>query len=187
MSFDVITNSSVNCSLESAKSMWEFLQPVVIAIVAGASALGGAYLGPFMQHKERKKEADRADSAIMRDKAEEIFQEIDRFLSETYASIQNARIHSKNLIDHVQSDKQNNIQRPANLGKLRALVATYYPSAILIIDDFDKKVQTTADEFVKLAETKNNNNDINLNDITAYHVLNATNRGKIDTDFANSL
>lgn len=183
MSIDVITNSSVNCSLESAKTMWEFLQPVVIAIVAGASALGGAYLGPFMQRNERQKEIDRADSAIIRDKAEEVFQELDRFLNDSRAA-------SSGAMQWFQSDTYdppNDLKRPADLERLQALIATYFPNAIPILDVFDDEVQSLANEFSKQMKIEMSKGGPSPDALKGYNAFFASSRATVDANMVKNL
>lgn len=122
---------------------------VLNTAAAGGFGLLGTYLVPRGQREARQHEARRTDAAIMRDKAEAIFEEISRLEQEIMQNMlramQSATIGSKT---------DASAPKLTNYDRLRALVAVYYPRLLITLDEIAKKdrdILTTVEANIKAA------------------------------------
>ena len=105
------------------------IEGVIQIIVGGLIALAGACVGPFFQHKHEKWRADRDDRAILRAKAEELFDQLDQFVAKSQAASLAAMAKMQ---DHTVEAKQ-----VPDLGRVRSIAAIYFPTALPLIGTFE--------------------------------------------------
>ena len=102
---------------------------IIQVLVGGLIALAGAFVGPFFQRKHERWRADRDDRAILRAKAEELFDELDRFI---------AKSHEASLAAFAKMQDQNvETKAVPDLGRSRAIAAIYFPTSLPLIDKFE--------------------------------------------------
>ena len=102
---------------------------VLQVLVGGLLALGGAFVGPFFQRRHERWIADREDRAVLRNKAEELFDELDSFVLKSQgasiaalARMQDSGVEAKPVPD---------------LGRVRAIAAIYFPTSLTMIDAYE--------------------------------------------------
>lgn len=115
---------------------------VLAAAIGVLGALGGAFVGPFLQQKHEKWRADREDRMILRGKAEELFDELDQFVAKSQSA-------SMAALAKMQDETVEAKQAP-DLGRVRAIAAIYFPTALQLIDTFE----TENLEFMKWVATE---------------------------------
>ncbi len=89
-----------------------------------------------MQGKQKRDESRRLDNALMRDKAQEIFDEIDQIIDKS-------RTASTDAMQRIFPNPPTNekpISPVPDLGCLRGLVAIYYPICSPIIATFEANI-----------------------------------------------
>lgn len=107
------------------------IEGVIQVLVGGLIALAGAFVGPFFQRKHEKWRADRDDRAILRGKAEDLFDELDQFVAKS-------QVASLAAVAKMQDDTVEAKQVP-DLGRVRAIAAIYFPTALPLIDTFENE------------------------------------------------
>lgn len=136
--------------------MKEFL----LVMLGGLLTLGGSTAGPFFQNRQQRFDAKRQDLAILRDRAQDIFDEIDIVVRKSQLASISAL---QSLAD--RHGNQPEVPEPvADLGRLRGLVAIYYPSALPILTQFELQnvnlLESVQKEFT--SSIKNGAPDINV-------------------------
>lgn len=128
------------------------MDDIIPVLVGGVVALAGALIGPFFQRRHEHWKASREDAQVLRDKAAEIFSEMDRIAMESHqASI--AVI--KNLIE------ENGVPSPLpDLGKVRMLVAVYFPSLKGLVDSYESRVRELEKELAQEISKANQSYDV---------------------------
>lgn len=106
--------------------MEAFLQ----TLTGGLLALAGALTGPFLQRRHDRWLAKRGDENILRDKAQELFDELDRISSQSGKA-------SMSTISRLNKEANNAIVPIPELGRVRAITAIYFPSAMDIVTKFE--------------------------------------------------
>ena len=89
--------------------------------------------GPFFQNRQQKFDAKRQDLVILRDRAQDIFDEIDIVVRKA----QLASISALQILTDRHANQPEVPEPVADLGRLRGLVAIYYPSALPILTQFE--------------------------------------------------
>ena len=114
-----------------ATSLLNTLLPLLTFLGGGAVALLGAWIGPAMQRKIAVEETAQANRRMLLSKAEEVFVEIDRALSdarqECFEANQALHGHSRERTGYIVGD----------LGRLRGLLFLHFPSTRTLISDYD--------------------------------------------------
>lgn len=115
----------------------------ISAVLGSFVGLSGMFLMPKAQRETLKQERERADAAIMRDKAEAIFREIAELDTDGAKVTKNAfaALHGAPA-PHAGAEMK-------GLATLRALVAVYYPGALPIIDAHDLRQQAITEPFAE--------------------------------------
>ena len=133
---------------------------VLAAIVGVVGALGGAFIGPFFQRKHERWVAKRADEQLLREKAQELFDELDRVAHAAAASTTRTleRLNKKDL----------EIIPFPDLGRIRAVAALYFPSTLPRIEQFETQYGEGLASIVSELRSKND-------------------EGKADADYINGL
>jgi hypothetical protein len=106
--------------------MWETLQAIVIGLLAP----GGIWLGWYLQRRDKRSESDREKKALLRQKAEQIYEEIEAVRKRNDAALMGA----------IEYQFRPNTELPEltpALGRLRALVNMYFPDGTRLIADYD--------------------------------------------------
>jgi hypothetical protein len=98
-------------------------------LLGGLLALGGALVGPFLQRKHDRWLAQREDQHLLREKAQELFDEIDRMVSQSAASCTSALVRMK--------DEGAQIVPVPQLGRIRTICAIYFPAVLPHIAMFE--------------------------------------------------
>lgn len=110
---------------------------IVSTLIGGLLALAGAFIGPFLQRKHDRWLARRADDQTLRQKAEELFSELDALADKSgKASIR--------VVERLKNEALDTIPLP-DLGHVRALAIIYFPKLLPHLDQF----QTDIDELWK--------------------------------------
>ena len=117
--------------------MEAFLQ----TLIGGLLALGGASVAPFFQRKHERWRANREDRHLLRQKAQELFDELDRVIMGSKAASISAFARVKD--DTVES------KAVPDLGRIRAIAAIYFPSSLPLIEKFEKEHAATTANIVK--------------------------------------
>lgn len=125
------------------------ISEIIPVLVGGLLALAGALIGPFFQRKHEYWKAAREDSQLLREKAAELFSKLDRITAEAnQASVSAIR----NLME------KDAVPSPLpDLGKVRLLVAVYFPDATSIVETYEAKnlelTKTLVSEIDKAAKS----------------------------------
>ena len=104
-------------------------------MIPGAFALGGVWLQKQLSQREKATDRQEARRALLREKAEEIYLEIELAQERTMASVMTA---IKDLHGAIPSE---NLPVKANLNRidrLKALLHMYFPNAAPILSEFEK-------------------------------------------------
>ena len=113
---------------------------IISTLIGGLLALAGAFVGPFLQRKHDRWMARRADHQILREKAEELFSELDTFVTQSgRASIR--------IIERLVDENLETIVLP-DIGKVRALSTVYFPRLLIHLDQFQADIRAV---FKKIA------------------------------------
>jgi hypothetical protein len=106
------------------------MKDILLVIITGLLTLGGSFLGPFFQNRQLR---FNANLGILRDRAQDIFDEIDVVVRKS----QLASVLAMQNFAGTQGDQPNKLESVADLGRIRGLVATYYPTALPILAKFE--------------------------------------------------
>ena len=107
---------------------------VLNTIAAGGFGLAGTYLVPRSQREARRHEERRANAAIMRDKAEQIFEEISRLERAIGAQFLVATRVAAGMAEDDDAPL-------ADFDKIRSLAAVYYPSLLSALNELEAPMQ----------------------------------------------
>jgi hypothetical protein len=102
-------------------------------LIGGFLALAGAFVAPYFQRKHERWIARRADHQTLRQKAEELFSEID-----TLASLSGRA--SVRIVEQLMDDSLETIPLP-DLGRIRALSTVYFPKLLPHLDRFQADIK----------------------------------------------
>ena len=99
-------------------------------LLGGALALAGSSLGPFFQRRHERWKARREDEKFLREKAEELFDELDRVGQQAaQASVRSMQMISNKSLEAIPVP---------DLGKIRAIATMYFPTTTKILESFEK-------------------------------------------------
>jgi len=107
---------------------------VLNTLAAGGFGLAGTYLVPRGQREARRHEERRANAAIMRDKAEQIFEEVAKLEHEIGLQFQAATRAAVTGEDDGAGEL-------AGFDRIRALSAVYYPGLLGVLDTLEAPMQ----------------------------------------------
>jgi hypothetical protein len=103
-------------------------------------ALAGAFVGPFLQRKHDRWLARRADQQILRQKAEELFAELDTLaLHSGQASVR--------TFERLQNKELDAIALP-DLGRVRAIATIYFPKLLPHFDRFQDEQKSFTEKII---------------------------------------
>ena len=105
---------------------------IVSTLIGGLLALAGAFVGPFLQRKHDKWLARLTDHQTLRQKAEELFAELDAV---THISGK----ASLRTVERLQDGTLEAISLP-DLGRVRALATVYFPKLLPHLDQFQTEI-----------------------------------------------
>lgn len=106
-------------------------------VVVGSFGLASSFIVPKAQREALKQERERADAAIMRDRAAEVFREIAALDMEAATAVRIAMATANNLPITEEPVKIRGLEN------LRALLAVYFPKALPLIVAYDEKIIAT--------------------------------------------
>lgn len=106
---------------------------IVSTLIGGLLALAGAWVGPHFQRKHERWRAVREDQKTLRDKAQELFDELDRLVYQSQKA-------SLAAVAKLKDDTVEAVPVP-DLGRVRAIAAIYFPSALPIIQEHEARHQ----------------------------------------------
>ena len=121
------------------------MEAVLQTLIGGFLALGGALIGPFLQRRHDRWVAKRQDDQLLRDKAQELFDEIDAMVSASQASMLSALARMR---DKAASET---IPVP-DLGRIRAISTVYFPVLFERISKFEADTGAFYKKVVEMAE-----------------------------------
>ena len=110
------------------------IETVVSTLIGGSLALAGAFVGPFLQRKHDRWMAGRADHQTLRQKAEELFSELD-------ALTQQSRRASVRTLERLKDEALEAVSIP-DLGRVRALTTVYFPRLLPYLDQFQSDLDS---------------------------------------------
>lgn len=124
---------------------------IVNTLAAGGFGLAGTYLVPRSQREARRHEERRANAAIMREKAEQIFSEIARLEQEMGAQFV--------LTTRAVANRRDEGDAPLpDFDSIRALAAVYYPNLLSVLEALEapmqERLRRTADALKIATETE---------------------------------
>ena len=151
--------------------MEAFLQ----TLLGGFLALAGSAIGPFLQRKHDRWVANREDSQLIRDKAQELFDELDRITSVSGQA-------STRVLERLKDENLEARQVP-ELGRVRAISALYFPGSLPLIQTFEDEAGKLMEEVVKLAE----NTAANADRMKGLPVLMTLKHQKLASKFVRSM
>jgi hypothetical protein len=102
---------------------------VLAAAIGVLGALGGALVGPYLHHKHERWKAAREDEHLLRAKAEELFDELDKFVWQ--ASDASVAAMAK------LQGQEGEMKKMPDLGRVRAIAVIYFPTALDLINSFE--------------------------------------------------
>jgi hypothetical protein len=116
--------------VQTAVPVWTL---IVVALISALAAIAGAIAGPLVQRRTTSDEANRARARLRLEKAEEIYVEMDRVQFEL------GKLTAAAL--HLMDPSRDRAIEPAiiSLGRLRGLIAIYFPEGNAIFAEFDKE------------------------------------------------
>ena len=135
-------------------------------LIGGLLALGGAMIGPFFQRKHDRWRAEREDQHLLRDKAQEFFDELDRVVKESQSATMSAVLRIKD--DTVES------KAVPDLGRIRAIAAIYFPTSLGLIESFETELSTLAQSVVTGAQEAVDSGERGLGTLKALPMVMAT-------------
>ncbi len=105
---------------------------IILAAVVGVfGALGGALIGPHFQRKHERWVAKRSDEQLVREKAQELFDELDRLTGKSHEAV----------IAYMKTATQetpDSLPMP-DLGRIRAISTIYFPECQAAISEFEEE------------------------------------------------
>ena len=135
-------------------------------LIGGLLALGGAMIGPFFQRRHDRWQAERQDRHLLRDKAQELFDELDRVIKES-------QVASMSAISQLK-DSSIESKAVADLGRIRAVAAIYFPSSLTLIENFEAELNTLGQSVVETAQEAVNSGEKGLGTLKALPIVIAT-------------
>lgn len=155
------------------------IDAVISTLIGGLLALAGALVGPFFQRRHERWQASRSDQEKLRLKAEELFDELDKLNQNCYAS-------TMSVIKVAKGEPVEILPVP-DLGKVRAIVAVYFPSAQSIVDEFEKERVRTSNVFLEYFKEKIPKGGVNDHEVRQMQAVMMTNHQKIISDISKDL
>lgn len=126
------------------------MDAILQTLAGGLLALAGAIIGPFFQRRHDRWVAQQQANQLLRDKAQELFDEIDRL-------IRDAGQASIRAIQKIKDDNAEPLPVP-DLGRIRSISAIYFPSCLELIQTFEAKHSESVRTSVRMVveESKKN-------------------------------
>jgi hypothetical protein len=128
---------------------------IIATLIGGLLALAGAFIGPFLQRKHDRWLAQRADEGLLRDKAEQLFQELDRIQAQSRLSMSSILASVKNPLTEI-------VPMP-DLGRVRAIISVYFPTASPIVKALENLKDSKGKVFMDYVLEQAKNNDLTEN------------------------
>lgn len=116
---------------EPATTVGSLLLPLATLVLGGALTLVGQWVGPSLQRQTSKEEAARLHRQAMAEKAEQLFDEIERV---------RARARSEVLLGSAPTEGEadkNYYYTTGELGRLRALIYIHFPKLRILVHSYD--------------------------------------------------
>ena len=148
-------------------------------LLGGALALMGAFVGPFLQRKHDRWLATREDEQLIRNQAQELFDELDRIVRESGQAF--------NCAFAMLEDQSLEVVEVPHLNRARAISAIYFPACLPVIEDFEQK---ETELLGKIAEMAINASDVGgdaLNKLKGLPVFLANERHKLSSSFVDRM
>ena len=130
--------------MEEARDDAVVSSEAAIVLAAAIGVLGtllGSFVGPFFQHKHEQWRAKREDQQLLREKAADVFDELDRIVSQS---------HSANIaaLQNLNGEDVKTSPFP-DLGRLRMLTTVYFPQTLDIVSKYENERQKLSIELGK--------------------------------------
>jgi hypothetical protein len=148
-------------------------------LLGGIIALAGAAIGPWLQRNHERWRAQREDEHLVREKAQELFDELDRVVRDSAKASVRAmeRITNKDLEAFPVPD----------LGKIRAISLTYFPDLMNAISSFEIKHAALAEKIIAEARAATDKGDAGLDILKALPVLMVTSYQEVANDLVKAI
>lgn len=114
---------------------------LVTTVAASVAPLAGVWLGSRLQRGDKAQDRTDAQLRLKREKAEEIFTEIDRIFDLTTEAALAA------LNESIGESKDGLHDTLANFGRFRALMALYFPELSKEMDEFDRSITLSSVDY----------------------------------------
>ncbi len=105
------------------------MEAILQTLIGGILALSGAFVAQYFQRKHERWVANRENERMLRDKAEELFEDLDRFFRESREAT--LSVVKKIIDDGVET------KGVPDLGRVRAIAAIYFPTTLSLIGEFE--------------------------------------------------
>lgn len=130
--------------------------PLIAAVFGSALTIVGQAIGPFLQRKTTSEEAARLTRQLRRDKAELIYHEIE------LAKADGARATA--AAAKMLTSSGESLNMVASVGRLRGLMAIYFPQSRQLFSSFDKKISAHG-EWMKAQVGKRQSQNITSDEV----------------------
>lgn len=152
---------------------------IVSTLIGGLLALAGAFIGPFLQRKHDRWMANRDDRRLLRDKAQELFDELDRVVLES-------RRASMSAVARLQDKTAENVPVP-DLGRVRAIAAIYFPTSLELIEAYEERHSKLMMLMVEEVKNAVGNGADGLDTLRALPMITTVQFQKFTSDFVNEM
>ena len=152
---------------------------VIVAVIGVLGTLGGAIAGPFLQRKHEEWKAKRADQQLLRDKAQEPFDELDRLTAQAHG----ASVSAAQLLN----DPEAEIQAAPDLGRIRAITAVYFPECEGPVLAFENKVTASGAKTINLMHEFQQNDTLTGDSIRAITLSHVSQHHNASQELAKAL
>jgi hypothetical protein len=155
------------------------MDAILQTLVGGVLALAGAFVGPHFHRKHERWRASREDRHILREKAQELFDELDRMIKESQAA-------SISAISRLEGGSDTHSAVP-DLGRIRAIAAIYFPSSLGLIDSFEEEHRKLSSEIYDILKDALNSGEKGLGILRGLPMVVTTNYQQFASRFVSEM
>jgi gas vesicle protein len=152
---------------------------LIATFLGGLLALAGALIGPTLQRKHDRWLAKREDENLLREKAEQLFDELDKIQDQSRKS-------TMSVMASVTNVQQEIIPVP-DLGKVRAIVSVYFFTASKIVSDFENHKDSSGKVFMDYTKEQFEKKAMSADQTKALQLIMVAEHSKNLTKFTSDL